>query len=72
MLTFGRTAVAVAYTDDTFSDTVVEYGGVPSLIRIVIEETRVDEVRRLPLHGTVYIIATFFKLYFALDPCAIE
>ena len=65
-------AQAAPYTDNAFTDAVVEYGGIPSVFGLLIEESRVDQVGRLPLHRTVFFFRTGFKIYVTFYQCTIQ
>lgn len=60
------------YTDKAFSDAVVEDGATPSGALVGVEDPRVDEVRRLSLHGSCRLAGTLGKEDTAAYECAVE
>ena len=67
-----RASFASSHTDDSFSYAVVEQGNVHLEWLVLIEESGVDEVGRLSLHGSVLLFGSFLKLHLALDQGSIE
>lgn len=59
-------------TDKAFSDAVVEDGATPSSALVGVEDPRVDEVRRLSLHGSCRLAGTLGKEDTAAYECAVE
>ena len=59
-------------TDEAFADTVVEDGATPAGALVGVEETRVDEVWRLSLHGAGGLAGALGELHAALDKRTVE
>ena len=59
-------------TDETFADTVVEDGATPAGALVGVEETRIDEVGRLSLHGAGGLAGALGELHAALDKRTVE
>ncbi len=59
-------------TNEAFADAVVEDGATPASAPVGVEEPRVDEVRRLSLHGSCRLAGTLGKEDTAAYECAVE
>ena len=67
-----RRPFAAAHTDDAFSDTVVEQRGIDLPGIVFIEESCVDEIGRLSLHGAVLVARTGGEVDARVDERSVE
>ena len=67
-----RAALASSHTNYAFAYAVVEQSHIELVSFVLVEETGVDEIRRLSLHGSVLLLRSFLKSHLALYQRTVE
>ena len=65
-------SLAATHTDDALANTVVEQTDIELLLLVFVEQSCIDQVRTLSLHGAVLLLGSLGKLHTAVYQCAVE